>query len=81
MKNMTYANITAQGARATDTESTCVEVETGRELCQELAMAFLCRVTATVYFRPLQFGVAAKSSIYRHNAYSYIASTLTGNVN
>ena len=60
-------NTTAEGAIATDAESTCLEVYTGREICRKLAMAFMGRVTATVYFHPLQFGVATKSSFYRHS--------------
>ena len=48
---------------------------------RELAMASMGRVTVTIHFQPLQFGVAAKSSIYRHKAYLCIVSTLTRNIN
>ena len=78
--NYIVMNERAQGARAGNAASTRIQVQAERELCRELVMAFTGRVTAIVYFRPLQFGVSAKNSIYRHNAYSCIVSRKARNL-
>ena len=52
-----------------------------RESSVENSLWLLWVALPPVYFRPLQFGVAAKSIIIcRHNAYSCIVWTLAGNV-
>ena len=41
-----------------------------------MSVAFMCRVPAIVQLPPTTIRVAAKSSIYRHNTYSAIVTTM-----